>query len=81
MIPVALSLPAAAADNIAAPVPVTSGNPSEMFEQGNDGNAGRSVRMEKFCDQIVIHVANTDKKGTDEIREEVIKVFNEIYEV
>lgn len=81
VIPVALSLPAAAADNIAAPVPVTSGNPSEMFEQGNDGNAGRSVRMEKFCDQIVIHVANTDKKGTDEIREEVIKVFNEIYEV
>lgn len=43
--------------------------------------AGRSVQIDRVCDQITIHVANTDGKGVDTIRQEVIKVFNEIYEV
>lgn len=43
--------------------------------------AGRTVRIDRVCDQITIHVANTDGKGVDTIRQEIIKVFNEIYEV
>lgn len=44
-------------------------------------NEGRIIRIDRMCDQIVINVQNTDGKGTDTIRREVIKVFEEIYEV
>lgn len=55
----------------------------EQTEFGYPGKqqAGRSVQIDRVCDQIIIHVANTDGKGVDTIRQEVIKVFNEIYEV
>lgn len=43
--------------------------------------ADRSIQIDRVCDQITIHVANTDGKGVDTIRQEIIKVFNEIYEV
>ena len=41
----------------------------------------KTIHIDRMCDQIVIHIQNTDGKGTDTIRQEVIKVFNEIYEV
>lgn len=44
-------------------------------------NEGRIIRIDRMCDQIVINVQNTDGKGADAIRREVIKVFEEIYEV
>lgn len=44
-------------------------------------NEGRTIRIDRMCDQIVINIQNTDRKGTDAIRREVIKVFEEIYEV
>lgn len=44
-------------------------------------NDGKTIHIDRMCDQIVIHIQNTDGKGTDTIRKEVIKVFNEIYEV
>ena len=43
-------------------------------------NNRRSVTMQKFCDNIVIHVANTDNKGKDEIRKEVMAVFEEMFD-
>ena len=44
-------------------------------------DTGKTIQIDRVCDQIVIHVKNTDKKGESEIRNAVIKVFNEIYEV
>ena len=45
------------------------------------GGGGKTFQIDRVCDQIVIHVQNTDGKGADTIRQEVIKVFNEIYEI
>lgn len=42
---------------------------------------GKTIQIDRMCEQIVIHVENTDGKGADTIRQEVIKVFNEIYEI
>lgn len=38
----------------------------------------RRITAEKFCDQIVIHIANADNKGMDEIRQEVTNVLMEV---
>lgn len=43
-------------------------------------NSGRTYQIGKVCDEVVIHVANTDQKGRDEIRAEVIRVFEELGE-
>lgn len=54
---------------------------SDSFAASSGKSDGRIVRIDRMCDQIVINIQNTDGKGTDTIRQEVIKVFNEIYEV
>lgn len=51
-----------------------------LMSQGQ-GGGGKTIQIDRVCDQIVIHVQNTDGKGTDTIRQEIIKVFNEIYEI
>ena len=43
-------------------------------------DSGRSVQVAKVCDEIVIHVANTDRKGIDTIRREIINVLEELGE-
>ena len=54
---------------------------SVFSEKETVRDAGKTIQIDRVCDQIVIHVENTDKKGESEIRNAVIKVFNEIYEV
>lgn len=44
----------------------------------NDG--GRTVRVDKVCDEVVIHVANTDQKGADTIRQEIMNILDQIGE-
>ncbi len=51
------------------------------FRYAGTGQSGKTIQIDRVCDQITIHVANTDGKGVDTIRQEIIKVFNEIYEV
>ena len=46
----------------------------------NYNSNGRTYQIGKVCDEVVIHVANTDQRGRDEIRAEVIKVFEELGE-
>ena len=41
----------------------------------------RIVRIDRMCDRIVINIQNTDGKGQETIRREIIKVLGEIYEV
>lgn len=43
-------------------------------------DSGRSVQVAKVCDEIVIHVANTDQKGVDTIRREIMNVLEELGE-
>lgn len=43
-------------------------------------DSGRSVQVAKVCDEIVIHVANTDRKGIDTIRLEIMNVLEELGE-
>lgn len=56
-----------------------------VAEQAGFGYRGerepRTIRIDRVCDQITIHVQNTDGKGIDTIRQEIINVLNEIYEV
>ena len=54
---------------------------SVFSEKETVRDTGKTIQIDRVCDQIVIHVENTDKKGESEIRNAVIKVFNEIYEV
>lgn len=42
--------------------------------------SGHSIQVAKVCDEIVIHVANTDQKGTDTIRREIMNVLEELGE-
>lgn len=42
--------------------------------------SGHSFQVGKVCDEIVIHVANTDGKGIETIRREIINVLEELGE-
>lgn len=48
-----------------------------MAEDARDYSKKR-ISAEKFCDQIVIHIANADGKGYDQIRREVTEVLMEV---
>lgn len=41
---------------------------------------GRTIQVGKMCEQMVFHVQNTDQKGLETIRNEVINVLNTICE-
>ena len=41
------------------------------------GRKGGRPIADKFCDQIVIHIANADGKGYDQIRQEIVNVLME----
>ena len=82
---------------VALPLAMASATPSMTEQAGMDSkptgmeqtdsfaSSGKSdsktIHIDRMCDQIVIHIQNTDGNGVETIRQEVIKVFNEIYEV
>lgn len=43
-------------------------------------NSDRSIQVGKVCDEVVIHVANTDRKGADTIRQEIMNILEELGE-
>ena len=43
-------------------------------------DSGRSIQIGKVCDEVVIHVANTDQKGGDTIRQEIMNILEELGE-
>lgn len=43
-------------------------------------NSGRSIQVGKVCDEVVIHVANTDQKGSETIRAEILGILDELSE-
>lgn len=53
---------------------------SESYLSGTQGAEGNTIHFDRICEQIVIHVANTDQRGTEEIRSAIYEVLNEIAE-
>lgn len=47
-------------------------------DYGTIGSRGRTLDLEKFCDQIVINIAKADNEGVDEIRTKVMEVLKEV---
>lgn len=43
-------------------------------------DSGRSIQIGKVCDEVVIHVANTDQKGGETIRQEIMGILEELGE-
>lgn len=43
-------------------------------------DSGRTVQIDKVCDEVVIHIANTDQKGADTIRQEIMNILDQIGE-
>ena len=71
----ALAQASALPANAAIEMPALPGSDNTDY---NDPNRQKTLNLDKFCDQIVINVANTDKQGEDEIRERVMKVLMEL---
>jgi hypothetical protein len=68
----------------ATTLPQDAGSIQQSYAQGEYPAAGGSrrggVTMTKFCDQIVINVANTDGRGNDEIRREIVKALEQAFD-
>lgn len=88
-VPLAMAASPAAAGEIPTPNISDAYNVENIRETNNTfttdtsrtyNNSGRTYQIGKVCDEVVIHVANTDQKGRDEIRAEVIRVFEELGE-
>lgn len=60
-------------DNAAMAIPAMVANSRDYARKDS-----RRITAEKFCDQIIIHIANADDKGMDEIRQEVTNVLMEV---
>ena len=81
-VPLAMNTPASSGSVSDAYVMQDTRSATEQAESGYRGERQpRTIRIDRVCDQITIHVQNTDGKGIDTIRQEIINVFNEIYEV
>lgn len=65
--------------------PISDGASTEMVgarpgDQAdyNNPNRQKTLNLDKFCDQIVIHIAKADDQGLDQIRQKVITVLKEV---
>lgn len=77
VLPVAISL-ATPSDAYALPSERNGEKSSYVSETSTTYETGKTVRVEKVCDQIVIHIQNTDNKGAETIKEEIMKILNEL---
>lgn len=80
-LPVALSAaqPETGFDLTGQPAAYSIGT-GESYLGNTQGGDGKTVYVDRICEQIVIHVANTDHRGTEEIRSAIYEVLNEIAE-
>lgn len=93
-LPLAVSLSPANADAASVPdIPVPGISDAYNVENVRETNntftsdnsrtyndSGRTVRVGKVCDEVVIHVANTSGKDADTIRQEIMNILNELGE-
>lgn len=97
LIPVAFSIPAQSqsTDTLSALPEIVQGNSeayklstghtTESYETFGTNTlireSGRGIYVDKVCEQVVINVQNTDGKGVETIRAEIMRVLNELYEI
>lgn len=82
----AASLAGVATTSPAMSVPsISEGLTTEMVGQKSgdqtdysDPNRQKTLNLDKFCDQIVIHIAKPDDQGMDQIRQKIITVLKEV---
>lgn len=51
---------------------------SSLLSPDNETPEGRTILIDRICDNIIINVANTDEKGTDEIKGQLMKLLNDM---
>ncbi|MFR9545353.1 MAG: phage tail tape measure protein [Rikenellaceae bacterium] len=51
---------------------------SQTTQMMDENRRGRTYQVEKVCDQVVIYIQNTDDKGAETIKEEILKILNEL---
>lgn len=88
-VPLAMAASPAVADEIPAPNISDAYNVENIRETNNTftadnsrnyNNNGRTYQIGKVCDEVVIHVANTDQKGSETIRAEILGILEELSE-
>lgn len=88
-VPLAMAASPAVADEIPAPNISDAYNVENIRETNNTftadnsrnyNNNGRTYQIGKVCDEVVIHVANTDQKGGETIRAEILEILEELSE-
>lgn len=88
-VPLAMVASPAVADEIPAPNISDAYNVENIRETNNTftadnsrnyNNNGRTYQIGKVCDEVVIHVANTDQKGSETIRAEILGILEELSE-
>lgn len=76
-----LALPLAVAGTSSSslsPETLMGRNATAQIDNQNYGDAGKFVKPEKFCDQIVINIASANDKGYDQVRDEIVDVIEKI---
>ena len=88
-VPLAMAASPAVADEIPVPNISDAYNIENIRETNNTftadnsrnyNNNGRTYQIGKVCDEVVIHVANTDQKGCETIRAEILGILEELSE-
>lgn len=88
-VPLAMAASPAVADEIPVPNISDAYNVENIRETNNTftadnsrnyNNNGRTYQIGKVCDEVVIHVANTDQKGGETIRTEILGILEELSE-
>ena len=88
-VPLAMAASPAAAGEIPTPKISDAYNVENIRETNNTfttdnsrnyNSNGRTYQIGKVCDEVVIHVANTDQKGGDTIRREIMNILEELGE-
>lgn len=88
-VPLAMAASPAVADEIPVPNISDAYNVENIRETDNTftadnsrnyNNNGRTYQIGKVCDEVVIHVANTDQKGGETIRAEILGILEELSE-
>ena len=84
-VPLAMAASPAAAGEIPTPNISDAYNVENIRETNNTfttdnsrnyNSNGRTYQIGKVCDEVVIHVANTDQKGGDTIRREIMNILD-----
>ncbi|MEG2761296.1 MAG: hypothetical protein RR921_08225, partial [Mucinivorans sp.] len=62
--------------------PISEGASASFATRGVDAEdcnkKQKTLNLDKFCDQIVIHIAKADDQGMDEIRTKVMQILKEV---